>query len=160
MGRLLADLLGVVALGTTRDEVSHRIHDAVDAYVEEMGALGQRLPEPVGNRIEPGGLTRTGGAAPRYYTGDVPTKLPRHTVTETPRVRAALDELRRRGEHVVLADLVVRGASAVLDDLDRREAEEARDAELRARLVARLKTGEGLDLEAALEARERGWTRE
>jgi predicted short-subunit dehydrogenase-like oxidoreductase (DUF2520 family) len=90
----------------------------------------------------------------------VPTKLPRHTVTETPRVRAALDELRRRGERVVLADLVVRGASAVLEDLDRRAAKGDRDAELRARLVARLETGEGLELEAALKARERGWTRD
>ena len=43
----LPDLPGVVALGTTRDEVSVRIREAADAYAEEMAALGQRLPDPV-----------------------------------------------------------------------------------------------------------------
>jgi len=35
------------ALGTSRDEVSDRIREAVDAYAAEMAALGQRLPDPV-----------------------------------------------------------------------------------------------------------------
>jgi len=89
----------------------------------------------------------------------VPTKLPRHTITETPRVAAALDELRRRGAPVSIADLVVRGARALAEDLDGRAGGDAGQAALRARLAARLRTGEGLDLEAALETRERGWTR-
>jgi predicted RNase H-like HicB family nuclease len=46
-GAYLPDLPGVVALGTTRDEVSDRIREAVHAYAEEMAALGQRLPDPV-----------------------------------------------------------------------------------------------------------------
>lgn len=46
-GAYLPDLPGVVALGTTRDEVSERINEAVEAYAEEMAALGRPLPEPV-----------------------------------------------------------------------------------------------------------------
>lgn len=46
-GAYLPDLPGVVALGTTRDEVSERIQEAVDAYAEELAGLGQRLPDPV-----------------------------------------------------------------------------------------------------------------
>lgn len=46
-GAYLPDLPGVVALGTTRDEVSERIREAVGAYATEMAALGQRLPDPV-----------------------------------------------------------------------------------------------------------------
>jgi len=46
-GAYLPDLPGVVALGSTRDEVSERIHEAVEAYVQEMATLGKPLPEPV-----------------------------------------------------------------------------------------------------------------
>ena len=46
-GAYLPDLPGVVALGTSRDEVAARIQEALDAYVEEMTTLGQRLPDPV-----------------------------------------------------------------------------------------------------------------
>jgi len=46
-GAYLPDLPGVVALGTTRDEVSARIREAVDTYAQEMGAIGQPLPDPV-----------------------------------------------------------------------------------------------------------------
>ena len=46
-GAYLPDLPGVVALGTTRDEVSERIREAVDAYAQEMEAVGQPLPDPV-----------------------------------------------------------------------------------------------------------------
>jgi predicted RNase H-like HicB family nuclease len=46
-GAYLPDLPGVVALGSSRDEVSDRIREAVDAYAEEMAVLGQELPEPV-----------------------------------------------------------------------------------------------------------------
>jgi len=89
----------------------------------------------------------------------MPTKLRRHTITETPQVSAALDELRRRGEPVTLAELVIRGAQAVVEDLDRRAGEDSDPAALRARLAERLRTGDGLDLGAALDARDRGWTR-
>jgi predicted RNase H-like HicB family nuclease len=46
-GAYLPDLPGVVALGATRDEVSERINEAVEAYSQEMAALGKPLPEPV-----------------------------------------------------------------------------------------------------------------
>lgn len=46
-GAYLPDLPGVVALGATREEVSDRIHVAVDAYAREMAELGKPLPEPV-----------------------------------------------------------------------------------------------------------------
>lgn len=46
-GAYLPDLPGVVALGATRDEVSERIREAVDAYAQEMAALGEKLPDPV-----------------------------------------------------------------------------------------------------------------
>lgn len=46
-GAYLPDLPGVVALGTTPEEVAERIREAVGAYVEEMATLGRPLPEPV-----------------------------------------------------------------------------------------------------------------
>ncbi len=46
-GAYLPDLPGVVALGTSRDEVASRIQEALDAYAEEMARLEQRLPEPI-----------------------------------------------------------------------------------------------------------------
>ena len=45
-GAYLPDLPGVVALGATREEVSARIKEAVDAYAAELSAQGQPLPEP------------------------------------------------------------------------------------------------------------------
>jgi len=46
-GAYLPDLPGVVALGTTREEVTGRIREAVAAYAEEMADLGHALPKPV-----------------------------------------------------------------------------------------------------------------
>lgn len=46
-GAYLPDLPGVVALGASRDEVTERIREAVDAYAREMAELGQPLPKPV-----------------------------------------------------------------------------------------------------------------
>ena len=43
----LPDLPGVVALGSDRQEVAARIQEALDAYAEEIAALGRRLPQPV-----------------------------------------------------------------------------------------------------------------
>ncbi len=86
----------------------------------------------------------------------MPTKHPRHAVTETPPVRAALDELRSRGIDFTLGELVVRGAQARLAD----SAGEAERAQLRARLVVALRDGtHGLDPGVLDEVREQGWTR-
>lgn len=46
-GAYLPDLPGVVALGSTREEVAERIREAVDAYAQEMAALELPLPKPV-----------------------------------------------------------------------------------------------------------------
>jgi predicted RNase H-like HicB family nuclease len=46
-GAYLPDLPGVVALGSTRDEVETRIKEALHAYAQEMTSLGQRLPDPI-----------------------------------------------------------------------------------------------------------------
>jgi hypothetical protein len=73
-------------------------------------------------------------------------------------VREALDALRRRGERVRLDDLVIRGARERLREMEVAREREAHNAELRRQLVEQLRTGEGLDVDAAYEVRERGWT--
>jgi predicted RNase H-like HicB family nuclease len=40
-GAYLPDLPGVVAVGATRDEVAALIREALDAYAEEMRAIGK-----------------------------------------------------------------------------------------------------------------------
>ncbi len=86
----------------------------------------------------------------------MPTRHPRHAITETPRVRAALDELRSRGIDFTLGELVVRGAEARLAE----SAQESDRRELRTRLALALRDGtHGLDAVALDAARERGWTR-
>ncbi len=59
----------------------------------------------------------------------MPTTRPRHTITETPPVRKALDELRGelRGERIDFAELVTLGARAKARAL-REESAEAREA--------------------------------
>ena len=88
----------------------------------------------------------------------MPTRHRRHSITETPPVREALDALRRRGERVQLDDLVIRGARERLREMEVARAGEAHNVERRRQLVERLRTGEGLDADAAYEVRERGWT--
>ena len=88
----------------------------------------------------------------------MPTTHPRRSITETPSVREALDALRRRGERVRLAELVIRGASERLREIEAERDEETSKAELRRQLVEQLRTGEGLDADAAYEVREHGWT--
>jgi hypothetical protein len=88
----------------------------------------------------------------------MPTRYPRHSITETPPVHEALSELRRRGERVRLGELVILGARERLRELQAQRDEETRKLELRRDLVQRLRTGEGLDAAAAYEVREHGWT--
>lgn len=73
-------------------------------------------------------------------------------------MREALDALRRRGERVRLGDLVVRGARERLAEMEAARDDEAHRAELRRDLIERLRTGEGLDADAAYEVSEHGWT--
>ena len=88
----------------------------------------------------------------------MPTSYPRHSITETPPVRAALEELRSRGERIRFGDLVIRGAQERLREIKEERDEEARKLELRKQLVRQLHTGECLDVKAAYEVREHGWT--
>jgi hypothetical protein len=88
----------------------------------------------------------------------VPTRHPRHSITETPPVREALDSLRRRGERVRLDDLVIRGARDRLRELEVGLGQEAEKAALRRELIEQLRSGEGLDAAAAHGVREHGWT--
>jgi hypothetical protein len=94
----------------------------------------------------------------RCYTPEVPTRHPRHSITETPPVREALDALRRRGERVRLDDLVIRGARERLREMQAERDADARNAELRQQLIERMRTRDGIDVEAAYEIREHGWT--
>jgi hypothetical protein len=73
-------------------------------------------------------------------------------------VREALDALRHRGERVRLDDLVIRGARERLREMESAHEEERHKLELRRQLIEQLRTGEGLDADAAYEVRERGWT--
>lgn len=98
------------------------------------------------------------GAVPGATLVEVPTRHPRHSITETPPVREALDSLRRRGERVKLDDLVIRGARDRLREIEVGHGEEAEKAELRRELIEQLRTGDGLDAAAAYEVREHGWT--
>lgn len=69
-----------------------------------------------------------------------------------------MDALRRRGERVKLDDLVIRGARERLREMESAHKGEARNTELRLQLIKRLRTAEGIDVDAAYEVRERGWT--
>lgn len=46
-GAYLPDLPGVVALGDSRAEAAELIQEALEAYAEEMRALGRELPQPL-----------------------------------------------------------------------------------------------------------------
>ena len=86
----------------------------------------------------------------------MPTKHPRHTITETGRVAEVLQLLRGQCK-VDLAELVILGGEEKLRRIeDEREAAERR-AELRARLVERSRPGVGIDADAAFEVRDGGW---
>jgi len=45
-GAYLPDLPGVVAIGTTREEVIERIQEALSAYAEDLQQRGAALPKP------------------------------------------------------------------------------------------------------------------
>ena len=100
-------------------------------------------------------MTADGGAA-RCYTEVVPTSLPRHTVTETPPVREALDDLRARlaGQRIDFAELVVLGAGVKVRQLPD-DAAAAREAAGRLAAMVRSRATP-VDVEAADEVKRRG----
>jgi hypothetical protein len=95
----------------------------------------------------------------RCYTKSVPTKRPRHAITETPPVQEALDALRRElGEEPLhLPELVILGAR---EKLARLRAERRNVTEGRQRLAARIRSRQlPVDADAADEVRRHGWIR-
>ncbi|MEJ7893571.1 MAG: hypothetical protein WKF94_13140 [Solirubrobacteraceae bacterium] len=68
----------------------------------------------------------------------MPTSHPRHSITETPALAAALEPLRQRlGEEAPsLSDLVLRGAAATLREL---EAQDRAATQMRSTFVERLR---------------------
>ena len=46
-GAYLPDLPGVVALGSTRDQVAERIQEALAAYAQEERGAGRDVPRPL-----------------------------------------------------------------------------------------------------------------
>jgi hypothetical protein len=89
----------------------------------------------------------------------MPTVRPRHTITETPPVQEALDELRsslKRGERIDFAELVALGARAKArglraDDVEAAAARKRFAEEIRAR-----STPYKLDIAAADEVKHHG----
>ena len=89
----------------------------------------------------------------------MPTSRRRHAITETPRVQAALDELRGElgGDRIELAELVVLGAREKVAQL---RASRGEQQDLRRRLAQRVRDGRvPVDPDAADEVRRTGWAR-
>jgi hypothetical protein len=89
----------------------------------------------------------------------VPTTRPRHTITETPPVQEALDELRAKlnGDRIDFAELMILGARAKARRLpEGGDTEEARRA--RKELAEWIRNGDGpmVDLAAAEEVKRLG----
>jgi hypothetical protein len=86
----------------------------------------------------------------------MPTAHPRHTITETPPVREALDDLRARlaGERIDFAELVVLGAGVKVRQLPD-DAAAAREAARRLAAMVRHRAVP-VDVEAAVEVKRRG----
>ena len=88
----------------------------------------------------------------------MPTTRPRHTITETPPVQAALDELRARlgeGERIDYAELVTLGAEVKARRLANQSEETRRALE---EIAEWIRTGNGpkIDIEAAEEVKRIG----
>jgi hypothetical protein len=111
-----------------------------------MASIEESEPLPSQRRLPP--VVR---AAP-CYTHLVPTTRPRHTITETPPVQAALDELRAKlseGERIDFAELLTLGAEV---KARRMATEDAAAAIARRRLAEMIRTGSfryAVDVEAA-----------
>jgi hypothetical protein len=90
---------------------------------------------------------------------DMPTKLRRHTITETYEVARALSQVRAVGETLDLKRLVILGAERLVEEHHSQEADEGRRAALRQRLLTRTLTAPGVDAEATQWAHEQAWQR-
>lgn len=99
-------------------------------------------------------MTGHAGAV-RCYTCAVPTSHPRHSVTETPALAAALEPLRVRlgADAPTLGELVLRGAEATLREL---EAQDRARGQALATFVDRLCDGPQPDLDEIRRVRHAG----
>jgi hypothetical protein len=101
-------------------------------------------------------IQKTGAA--RCYTWAVPTTRPRHTITETPPVQEALDELRselRDGKRIDFAELLALGARAKARAL---RADDSASQKAADRLAEMIRNGSGprVDISAADEVKQLG----
>jgi hypothetical protein len=89
----------------------------------------------------------------------MPTKRPRHAITETPPVQAALEELREElgGERIELGELVIVGARQRAAELRAGRQDAAARRRALADRVRRRKVA--VDRDAAEEVRRSGWAR-
>ena len=89
-----------------------------------------------------GWTTRCSGC----HTPSAPTSRPRHTITETPALAAALEPLRARmgANAPTLAELVMRGAEAKLRELEAQDRARGQTLET---FVDRICDGPGPDLD-------------
>jgi hypothetical protein len=98
-----------------------------------------------------------GAGAARCYTHLVPTTRPRHTITETPPVQEALDELRAKlgeGERIDFNELVELGARA---KARRMRTEDAETKAALKRLAEMVRTRSiPIDMDAANEVKHLG----
>jgi hypothetical protein len=90
----------------------------------------------------------------------MPTKRPRHTITEVGAVEEAFALLRAEVGDPDLRELVVLGAQRKLELEHERGRTAARRRGLRERLIARTTEPGAIDRAAATAARERGFSRE
>ena len=86
----------------------------------------------------------------------MPTRRPRHTITEVGPVEEALGRVRAVRGDVDLRELIVLGSEVAVDRARQEAATEERRVALRRRLIERLGRPGEVDLEAAEEVREHG----
>jgi hypothetical protein len=81
-------------------------------------------------------------------------------ITETDDVQQALDRLRalEPDARVDFGELVVLGARAKTDELERRRLDDQRRAELREEFLERTRSGDGVDWDVLIQVRESGWS--
>jgi hypothetical protein len=80
-------------------------------------------------------------------------------ITETDEVGVALDRVRAVDPDgkVNLAELVILGAGAKVEQLERDRDDDARRATLRERFLERTRSGAGVDWDALADVHEHGW---
>ena len=89
----------------------------------------------------------------------MPTTRRRHTITEVGEVEEALNRVRAIEDEPDIRELVVLGADEAVRRAAEREHDEQRRARAKRDLIEFLRNGPSLDLKAAREVREHGFSR-